>query len=604
LGPLLADSTVGDPQSTVFYCTFTDNSASGGEGGGLYYAAEMITLEANILVGNSASMGGDIFRAVSTITSGGYNVIRDFGVNTGAGDSGGVDWKKESGVAGLRVMDKFSDAYTKAVLFGSNVLDANDSEKSPYKAGYLSSQFWSPIKTLKLQPADASTTLLNPALGILPGTTGRANYVKFFNNTYNSQHVDARGVLRGTTSTTTQPAGGPNCDAGAYQSIDSSWSGPGPGGSNISHVQIGGLPNFTLRVGQTCALGASVFVYNTDGGGPELSRTEPVTWSSGNTRVARIDNYGNLVLIDIGESLITLSSVNNSRDGKPAEDTKLIKVELYAGPNDTNIAYDVWNEMATFNAGLSDKGVQVYLDAKSYADIVGSLSFGDLYRQIYNAEPKQIAAITTANGLSFRQRQNYRGATGALKPSVGFSMSTLANEGALLAMKYVYNIEWKDVERILGKAVTEPTEGDIKALFSSLSLVFTNEQGENVIVIDRDGSEGVAVADALSSGALKVGGVNTTPYDSLNSINSLVMQLSVLIGDASAAGGKSVNLINDTIIVADNNANERIDGEMWLLGETSGGEGGGGGGGGCDAGFGIPAFLTALTLCLAVKRGQ
>ncbi|MDL2264749.1 Ig-like domain-containing protein, partial [Synergistaceae bacterium OttesenSCG-928-I11] len=402
-------------------------------------------------------------------------------------------------------------------------------------------------------------------------------------------------------NSTIAPAGGLYCDAGAYQGLDA--GGPTPPGSTIDRVQIGGLPNSTLRVGHTLTLGATVFMR--DG---SRATSEAVRWASSNPDVVHVDQYGNIVLLALGESYVTVTTQRNSSTGSPATHSILVKVT--EGQMYTNIAKMIWTMIAGFNSDLSSSGVQAYLVDSDPVTVTAS-SFSGAFSGRYGVTPEQITEVSEKNGLVFRKSTDYRqanarGTIAALKPSVGLEMSTLKEPGALLAMKYVYNIDWSDVSAILGKDVTQVSQSDVEALFGALSLAFTDENGANVAVVDKDGSNGVSIADALSSGALLVGGVNT---DEFPSNQSLAMHLYVLLGDAKPAGGASVNLIDGKIVVADNEANGRIDGEMWLLkdasasgGENGGSGDGGGGGGGCSAVGFAPLLLAIAALTVASRR--
>ena len=62
---------------------------------------------------------------------------------------------------------------------------------------------------------------------------------------------------------------------------------------------MGGIPNIHVAVGQTTCLAA--YAYDPNG---QVIPNEPVTWSSSNPSVARIDNFGNLYARSVGKTVI------------------------------------------------------------------------------------------------------------------------------------------------------------------------------------------------------------------------------------------------------------------------------------------------------------
>jgi predicted outer membrane repeat protein len=610
------DAGSGITPSVVMYCTFTKNGAD--IGGGIAAGADStLTMELCAVVGNSASVGKDTFRhSAASIKSGGYSVIGNHGAGEPGHYSQNVEWTADTGISVRKLDDKYN--VQAAMVFGNNPgLETNDGGVvTPYMTGSTLSggTLRSYVTTVALVLNTSPGPSRNLAIAILRGGVAEGDFYDSFRE---YAHTDARGVRR--NASLPAPAGGSFCDAGAYQTIDSS-GGTTPPSDTIASVKISGLPNFMTSVGQTCTLTAVVF--SMDG---NRMPNEAVTWSSTDKNVALIDQFGNLVLLSRGECKIIATTQRASYNLPAAIDEVYVVVK--DGRGYANIDPIVLERVVTFNNNtLGKSGTQAYLATDADPADVKASPFVSEFMTKYGAKPEQIANIAQANNLVFRsspqssyratmtaldtsaelstRQSENRAAMTALKPSIGLSMFTLTDEGALLAMKYVYNLDWDYVGEMLGRSVTEPTKNDVAELFKSLSLVFTNEGRENAVVIDRDGSSGIAVTEALSSGALK-----------FESAGSLVLRLDVLIGDASATGGRSVNLIGNKIVVADNKANGQIAGEMWLLGDESASGGGssggssgsgsggeGGGGGGCSAGFGIPAILSALALCFAMKR--
>ena len=589
-GALYLDSDITGEMSAIYYSTFVNNKGTGGGGaiytevtGGLY-------LGATAMVGNSGATVADLLRqSSSTITSLGYNIIGSYGVIQGGSITGNYQWVSDPSILGTTankntdIVNSSQYSNIRSTLFGSNVLATNSVSgiATVMTGSTIDSVGRVALKTIALIPTTA--TQVNPALDKIDGNTAQSYIRTYFTDSTN--HVDERGVPRGIA--TPQPAGGLMADVGAFELPTEGGGGPDPGDGSISYVVMSGIPNTMVHVGQTCTLTAVVYGQN---GQPTSDQN--VTWASSRPRVARIDDYGNLVALSEGTTTVTVTTVAYGTNNEQKSVSKTLTVDgqmLY-----NNVHPDVLGRFADFNETLNAKGAQVYfLDADPSK--VAADSFVEAFLGEYGVTPRQVTALSDANNVAFASSPTYGGSPKELKPSISVSAANLTGYGSLLPLRYAYSLSWADVSSMLGKTVTSVTEADIRSLFGKISLVFVAEDGGTRTVLD-----GKNVADALKSGALSF-----TDDDGA----FLKLQVDALIGDAISTSGNGADsraeMIDGILVVADNRPNSAVDGQMWLVGKAGSSVGGDGEGGGGCAGATVPALLLLLIPAgLAVRRRE
>jgi predicted outer membrane repeat protein len=573
--------------SAVFYCTFADNVAGGGEGGAVHTSAGTVNFVASAFVGNTATYGSDVFRAGGTIASRGYNILGNYGMLGASGPSANVDWAADGGVTGQNGRDgsdKSGSEYTRELLFGSNQPAPNiPSGGNPVVTGSALSATQN-LHTLETVPT--STTAVNPALDVMPGQTALNLFNSYFAGI---THTDARGVGRPV------PQAGGNCDVGAFERGDGVIPPYPPTGDLIAYVTMSGIPNTMIKIGQTCSLTALVYYQN-----GTASNYEPVTWSSSNSRVASIDQYGNLVSLSQGTTRIGVSTDRLDVNNRHAEDFADLTVSEEWSY--TNIHPDVWRRLENFNDSLRQYAEQVYF-LDDDPENVKKASFADAFKSAYGVTAFQVSEFSNASAVNFDSKASYTGNNwSSVKPSIAVSIGVPSGGGALVPLKFTYSLSWDEVNVILGREAARARDvtriDDITQLFGSFKLVFEDAGGTVTPVVDGDGEFGVAASKALSSGAL----------DLTNGNNGLTLSLVTLLGDVKSAGDGKPTLIDGRLVVADGAADGTAGGSLWLLKRTGGtGSSTGSGGGGCDVGVGIgspfvPYALLALGALLGLRR--
>lgn len=554
--------------SVIFFSTFTDNLAGGGRGGALYTEAGRINLVGSAYVGNSASYGDDIFGGNSStgaINSQGYNILGVYGMMGASGPSNNVDWAAALNVAGQnRTLDRFGPEFTRALLFGSSTPAANPPDAgSPVFVG-STLRTTQTLNSIALAPTTVSST--NPALDSIPGSTALNLFSSYFAGI---PFTDVRGVSRPV------PANG-NCDVGAYESGDGS-TPPPPGQDVIAYVKMGGIPNTLKKIGQTTTMTAIVFYRN-----GTSSSSEPVNWSSSNPGVARIDSFGRLVSLQQGKTTITVTTQRLDAENRHATDSAVL--EVTDEMSFTNVHPDVWKRLGAFNDLMQKNGQQLFF-FDSDPSIVERPAFQSSFETLYGVKPAQLTEFLNVNDIAFDSSASFNGSNwNSARPSLKVTLDSVY-KGDLLPLEYTYSLSWAEVSGLLERKVTR-IENDTE-LFGKLKIVFQNTQGATHPVVDADGEYGIAVAKAVSSGALSV----------TNGNNGLTLTLRAFLGDAN---GDKPALMESRLVVPDGAADGKVAGSMWLLKRTggSGGDTTSGGGGGCNSGLGLLTVLFAAGYCL------
>ena len=570
-GAVYFDVAITGDMSAIYYSTFVNNK-SGGGGGALYTQAGTLYFGATAMVGNIGRTVSDLLReSTATISSLGYNIVESYGVSQNGNMTGNYQWGSDPSILGSSA-NKNSDIVNstqyvnlKNTLFGSNALASNalSGLATVMTGSTKDSAGQVPLKTIALVATTA--TQVNPALDKITGTVANGYVRTYFDD---REHVDERGVPRGVSEP--QPAGGSMADVGAFELPTEDGGGPDPGTGTIAYVVMGGIPNTMVRIGQNCTLTAVVYGQN-----GQAASNQSVTWESSRPRVARIDEYGNLVSLSEGTTTITVTTVSYGTNNERKSASAMLTVSEAMTYN--NVHPDVLGRFADFNETLNSKGVQVYFHDADPAKVEAS-SFAEAFVSEYNLTPRQVTSLASSNNVDFVTNPTYSGSPGELRPSVGVSAANFSGYGSLLPLRYVYSLSWNEVSSILGRTVTSASTSDIRSLFGKISLVFVGEDRTEQTVLDSRN-----VSDALSNGALN-----------FTSGGTLSLQIDALIGDAVAVGRSAsgrADMIDGILVVADNLTNQKIDGEMWLVGKSGSSSGGSGDGGGGCSGLALPALL-------------
>ena len=554
-------------KSALLYSTFAQNLAGGGQGGGIWTACDALYLMGVLSVGNTASFGADIFSGGGKIQSQGYNILADYGEQVSGAPANGVLWTA-AGMVTPGTNDSQSASNTYVLFFGSNV-PANNPPSTPMIGSTLGTQ--TPLLTLALTPTTSSVT--NPALDAIPQ--------QFALNTFNTYfsgfpHTDERGVSR---------PDGSQCDIGAYESA-SGVTPPQPGG-NIAYIKMGGIPNTHVAVGQTTCLAA--YAYDPNG---QVIPNEPVTWSSSNPSVARIDNFGNLYARSVGKTVISVTTVRPSATGKPATDSA--PLEVREEMSYTNVHPEIWKMLGEFNDLLGAQGAGLTF-ADSNPAKVKAATFRNTFREAWGLSSEQVTALKNRSAIRFGQKTlpSSQGWS-ASKPAIEVALSG-RTQGDILPLKYRWSLSWEELSTLRGRKVTQVKNA--QELSSVLKLAFVPANGAAYDVV---GGEGVSAADAESKGALRVANGN----------NGLTLELIAFVADAAGPTASSIKgkpqLIDGLLVIPDGTADGTISGVLGLLQRPASNGGGGsgskgeGGGGGCDAG--VSGMMLALVVAFLLRR--
>ncbi|MDR1621757.1 MAG: Ig-like domain-containing protein [Synergistaceae bacterium] len=447
---------------------------------------------------------------------------------------------------------------------------------------------------------DSTPATVNPALNFIPGQMAQSLFSTYFASS-TSLHIDERGKER--------PKGN-NSDVGAYESES---GGGGSGGidpddpNTIAGIEMSGIPNTMVRIGQTCSLTALVTYQN-----GETSGSEPVTWASSNPSVAAIDQYGNLVSLRLGTTTISVTTqklgTNNERKTHARE---LTVSEEWISDYDNNIDPEVRRQLGDFNDSYLSKYAAAFSLLDFDSRVIDRDPFAGEFESAYKVAPTQVTNISD-NMISFESvpASSYPGGT-PVAPSVsvilsgassGFASAAYVPKsgsgGGVLPVRVTYNVTWPYVSELLGRQVTKITQSEVRELFGRLKLAFTDRDGNESILVDAGGS-GIDASEALTEDSVSTAGRGR--WNSGN--NGLTLVFDIFLSDADPAPDGKPRLIEDRYLtVADGVADDTIEGSLWLLGAKAS-DSGSGGGGGCDAGIGFLAAVAAALAFLA-PRGR
>ena len=582
--------------SSLVFSTIAKNYARKGDGGGIHSSAAF-SLGANIVIGNEAARGSDIFGKSEGMKSSGYNYLSKYGETIASETS----WKAASYVSPRSSKDgEEYNNYSFDLFFGDGVEPAKNASGDKYPPHIGVSEpinptddgFWErTLDTLALRTGDIEKRP-NPVLSRIPKADGSL----ILNGS-----TDERGVSRPSRGDSSK------WDVGAYD------TGLGESGDtpdkperdgSIKYIRISGLPNTLRTIGQT----TSLFVYGYDIDWNLVNRNVAVTWTpepddgivqieggTGNIYILRVVKKGKVKIIATTSSGIT--------------DYVVLTVDPeseYA----SNIHPRWWEGVALQQLANND----MYLDTASVSSTVTTTAFQNDFKERWGAT---VSLVPDDNSVVATSPTAVPALTkDDVKPGIRLSVSNL-EKGSILPLTYSWTLDYNQLSKLLDRNVTTPPSA--AELAKVVRIDFENIRSVRVPVIDgsNGGTFNVATAqydkvgvkamDAALTGALHV----QQAADS----NSATISLTAYLANVDDVNNKGAQLIQRLLVVPDGMADGGISGTMWMSqkaessnnnsdnnNNSNNGNGGGGGGGGCDAaGLGLAVLLLALPL-LAQRR--
>ena len=218
---------------TLTMSTFTASNKATERGGGIYIGSGTLTISATIIVGNSATLGNDVW-SDGSVASRGYNRVGTYGQG-----SANTSWT--SAVGGSTDTDRSNTSWTTETFFGNGELDYNEESETvpPYIGSILAER--ERIMTLMLSE-DVTLAITDRATNIIPNNR-KASFPEF----------DQRGVSR-WASINDLSIGAVNFDGDINNPSDDD-----PNATyTIQSVMMSGIPNTLRSIGQTASLTALI----------------------------------------------------------------------------------------------------------------------------------------------------------------------------------------------------------------------------------------------------------------------------------------------------------------------------------------------------------
>ncbi len=572
---------IGAGRVNVVSCTITANSVPTGNsaanmGGGIYVSAQgNLSIGGTIVVGNTANYGDDICALGECSSSAlGFNRVGKF---SGDSSTGSTSWTAQPNRG---ESDRSDESWTKETFYSGNVLDKNivDPEIPPYigaeKAGRIRLETLMLSEDVELAEIDRATNIID------------LSYVASF------PRLDERGADRRETQAA--------FDIGAVRYDDTRRSdSPVPiTGYTVQSITMSGIPNSLRSLGQTTSLIAMITytngrkAYGGDGTG-----YEPVTWSSSNQNIVRIDQKGNITALATTPNnsyvTITVSTKRNSVSGSPATDSRPLRV--LGQYSYLNISPEYQNFLTDYMREIAEHDIALALGGDLRASDIETSSIRNQFRTTWNATTvKQITDLTTTTPPDFTNETGYRASgyvsSKGIAPKISFNNRS---NGDVFPLIYTWNFSGDEIKSILGYDLSEKTLNAAFAdeLFEKLRIDFNNTSRVFQVV----GGTGVSASEAFKSDVLKLLRADGT--------KGVSIQLTAYLANVSATGTNSdgAQLVgsgsNKLLVVPDGLNDGLITGSMWMLQKSSSSDGGNnppstpereestsgsGGGGGCN----------------------
>ena len=601
----------GTSRVNVTSCTLTASSLSGGNtavhmGGGIYVAsAGNLSIGGTIVVGNSANYGGDICSLGECSSSSlGFNRVGKF---SGDSSTGTTSWTAQPNRADT---DRSNENWTKDTFFGEDgKLSDNiiDSEKPPFIGSDLADDGQVRLQTIMLNE-DVTLADDNRATNIID-----TSYSSLF------PRYDERGADRWST--------GVALDIGAVM-----FDGTIPGKPDepitsytIQSVTMSGIPNTLRSIGQTASLIALVRYTNgrTAYGGNDTG-SEPVTWSSSNQNIVRIDQNGNITALAVtpNNSYVTISvrTNRNTAVGSPATDSRPVRV--LGQYSYLNISSVYQNYLAQYITELAEHDIAISLTDVSSSGVKSS-SFQRAFKAAWTADKATQITDLTSSAPEFSTYTSYNasGYVPSKKAAANINFQN-RNNGDVFPVTYSWTFTGSEIKALTGYDLSEKTLNANLAgeLFKSLRIDFQGASKNFQVV----GGSGVSAKDAYSNQALTL-----TKADGNKGVK---IELTAYLANVNAAGTNSETTTDGPqlmgsgsrklLVVPDGTDDGAITGSMWMIqkgssssepsapepstpetpddGKSGSKSGGSGGGGGCDT-FSAGIAL-ALIFMLRRKR--
>lgn len=581
-------------------CTFTLENKATTYGGGIYYENGRLTISATIVVGNRSDtlVNDDIYAGSSASKSSlGYNRMGFYSTNGTHSDFRGLDTDSEGGN---------TKNWTTATFFGGSAALARNriSDSIPPRIGSSLDTEDSEVYLLTVMLSeDVSLIESDRATNIIP----RALYIRV-------PQYDERGVDRWASTA--------DIDIGAVMYDGTTSGSPEEPITNytIQSVTMSGIPNTLRSIGQTASLIALVRYTNgrTAYGGDD-SGSEPVTWSSSNNQIVRIDQKGNITALATTPNnsyvTITVTTNRNTSSGTPATDSRPVRVT--GQYSYLNISSVYQNYLAQYVTDLAEHDISI-----SFADVnsssVKSSSFQRAFKTAWKADSAtQITDLTSsAPTLNKATSYNASGYIASKKAAANINFQDRTN-GDVFPVIYSWTFSGSEIKALTGYDLSEKTLNANLAdeLFNFLRIDFQGAS-KNFHVV---GGSGVTAKEAYSNQALTL-----TKADGNKGVK---VELTAYLANVNATGSNSdgTQLMGSgsrkLLVVPDGTDDGAITGSMWMIQKSSsssepsepepsepetpddgksGSKSGSGGGGGCDA-FSAGIAL-ALIFMLRRKR--
>ncbi len=586
--------------AAVMMNSFVSNRTGSGQGGGIYLDRSTgMILFGNLLVNNFAgsNSGKDVFVNTGTISSGGYNILTDFGLMS-SGRPSSFSWYISPSVTGDAELDSYDTGYLMTDFYNDPIVYAYADYSIGANSGY---QLW----VLSLR--ESTDTAPNIALGFASGVTSRQYF-----NTYGLEYLDNIDNTRPSAN---------RWDTGAHQLSTKI----GEGGEEedddsgfLSRIKISGLPVTMCYVGQT----TSLVVKGYDQANRLLGNIA-VTWTVEPSGYVELDNdTGNLYIYrttPAGQYVkITATSSNGLQDS----------TRLYVREDDTtgtNLNDTIWKRVyEKSSSSLSDSSLTV--DRELLLASVESSTFQNAFVSAWGVGA-QIATVAedsdfdiTSDSTTVTNSESFKNSKSGV--AVVFNDNDV---GDLLPFQYSWYFTGTQMKDLTGDFFTLSSDDELKASAASDVLdlqnvfraSFQSTEGSQIPVI---GTNGVSFSDAVSAGAFSV-----SEYSG-ESTTGVTITLKAYVANTEALSNTQLIETSDgskVLVVPDGTSDTSIAGSMFLLekadtaalndttnnnssststnSSSSTKSSGGGGGGGCNISLSGIFAIACLSLLLRRK---